>query len=173
MHHRLIDLSLEIGMLALQFRNVGLKRHLGSPFCFLDNVAREGGYRPNSPSIEQRRNSVPPKKDPVERPVVAFLSAVKCAMRPPFGDVSRAGFERVSQARNLVMTDSMSEQEQADIRLAFSRLKQEHNDFDAAINAMIAVGCDTIQIQRMKKKKLAIKDKLRDLEDRIIPDIIA
>ena len=48
----------------------------------------------------------------------------------------------------------MSDQEQADIRLEFSRLKQEHADFDAAINAMIATNCDPLQIQRMKKKKL-------------------
>ncbi|MFC3206976.1 MAG: YdcH family protein [Mesorhizobium sp.] len=67
----------------------------------------------------------------------------------------------------------MSEQEQADIRLEFSRLKQDHADFDAAINAMIAVGCDPLQIQRMKKKKLSLKDRLKALEDRIIPDIIA
>ena len=46
-------------------------------------------------------------------------------------------------------------------------------DFDAAINAMIAMGCDALQIQRMKKKKLALKDRLKNLEDRIIPDIIA
>ena len=67
----------------------------------------------------------------------------------------------------------MSEQEQAGIRLEFARLKQEHADFDAAIDAMIATGCDTLQIQRMKKKKLAIKDRLKDLEDKVIPDIIA
>jgi hypothetical protein len=67
----------------------------------------------------------------------------------------------------------MSEQEQAGIRLEFARLKQEHADFDAAINAMIATGCDALQIQRMKKKKLAIKDRLKDLEDKVIPDIIA
>jgi hypothetical protein len=67
----------------------------------------------------------------------------------------------------------MSEQEQAEIRLEFARLKQEHMDLDAAINAMIATGCDALQIQRMKKKKLQIKDRLTALEDRIIPDIIA
>ena len=67
----------------------------------------------------------------------------------------------------------MSEQEQAEVRLEFARLKQDHTDFDAAINAMIAQGCDTLQIQRMKKKKLFIKDRLLALEDRIIPDIIA
>ncbi|TIU16990.1 MAG: DUF465 domain-containing protein, partial [Mesorhizobium sp.] len=52
----------------------------------------------------------------------------------------------------------MSDQEQADTRLEFSRLKQEHADFDAAINAMIAMNCDPLQIQRMKKKKLVLKD---------------
>jgi len=67
----------------------------------------------------------------------------------------------------------MSDQEQAAIRLEFARLKQEHADFDAAINAMIAMGCEALQVQRMKKKKLGIKDRLKDLEDRIIPDIIA
>jgi hypothetical protein len=67
----------------------------------------------------------------------------------------------------------MSEQEQAEIRLEFARLKQEHADFDVAINAMIAMGCDPLTIQRMKKKKLVLKDKLKVLEDRIIPDIIA
>ena len=70
-------------------------------------------------------------------------------------------------------TEDMSEQEQAEIRLEFARLKQEHMDLDAAINAMIATGCDALQIQRMKKKKLAIKDRLTRLEDKIIPDIIA
>lgn len=67
----------------------------------------------------------------------------------------------------------MSEQDQADLRLQFARLKMEHADYDAAIEAMTAVGCNMMQIQRMKKKKLAIKDKLQKLEDQIIPDIIA
>lgn len=67
----------------------------------------------------------------------------------------------------------MSEQEQAEIRLQIARLRQEHADFDAAINAMIATGCEPLGIQRMKKKKLALKDRLSRLEDRVIPDIIA
>ncbi|UXN03542.1 MULTISPECIES: YdcH family protein [unclassified Bartonella] len=66
-----------------------------------------------------------------------------------------------------------SEQEQVEVKLAVARLKQDHADFDAAINAMSAQGCDPLQIQRIKKKKLAIKDQLQKLEDQIIPDIIA
>ena len=67
----------------------------------------------------------------------------------------------------------MADQEQADIRLLVARLRQEHEDYDAAINAMIEVGCEALRIQRMKKKKLVIKDKLSKLEDQLIPDIIA
>ncbi|MBB4003959.1 MAG: YdcH family protein [Aurantimonas endophytica] len=67
----------------------------------------------------------------------------------------------------------MADQEQAGLRLQVARLRQEHADFDAAVNAMEAMGCDRLQVQRMKKKKLAIKDRLQDLEDQIIPDISA
>jgi len=54
-----------------------------------------------------------------------------------------------------------------------ARLRHEHEDFDVAINAMMQTGCDQLRVQRMKKKKLAIKDKIIELEDQIIPDIIA
>jgi len=67
----------------------------------------------------------------------------------------------------------MADQEQADIRLSLAKLRQEHEDYDAAINAMLATGCDALRIQRMKKKKLVIKDKITALEDQVIPDIIA
>jgi hypothetical protein len=67
----------------------------------------------------------------------------------------------------------MGDQEQATLRLQAARLRQEHADFDAAINAMEITGCDRLQIQRMKKKKLAVKDRLQDVEDQIIPDISA
>ncbi len=67
----------------------------------------------------------------------------------------------------------MPDQDQADVRLIVARLRQEHEDFDIAINAMIATGCDQLRVQRMKKKKLVIKDRLTKLEDQIIPDITA
>ncbi|QPC85829.1 DUF465 domain-containing protein [Mesorhizobium sp. NBSH29] len=67
----------------------------------------------------------------------------------------------------------MSDQAKAEIRLEYSRLKQEHADFDAAIDAMMAMACDPLQVQRMKKKKLTIKDRMTNLEDRMVPDIIA
>jgi hypothetical protein len=77
------------------------------------------------------------------------------------------------RAGAMLHTEVMSDQDQTEIRLEYAKLKQEHADFDAAISAMIATGCDPLQVQRMKKKKLAVKDRLVKLEDRIIPDIIA
>ncbi len=67
----------------------------------------------------------------------------------------------------------MADQDQAEIRMAVARIRQEHDDYHAAIDAMTKVGCDPLQIQRMKKKKLDLKDQLMKLEDRSIPDIIA
>ncbi|MCP1198819.1 YdcH family protein [Notoacmeibacter sp. MSK16QG-6] len=67
----------------------------------------------------------------------------------------------------------MSDQEQAELRLQLARLKQEHADYDVAIGAMMQTGCDALRIQRMKKKKLVLKDKISQLEDGTLPDIIA
>lgn len=67
----------------------------------------------------------------------------------------------------------MPDQDQADVRLVLARLRQEHEDYDAAINAMMQTNCEALRIQRMKKKKLVIKDKMTQIEDQIIPDIIA
>ena len=67
----------------------------------------------------------------------------------------------------------MSEQDQAELRMALARLRQDHADFDAAVQAMLKTGCDPLQIQRMKKKKLTIKDQMMRLEDQVLPDIIA
>ncbi|RWX79041.1 DUF465 domain-containing protein [Neorhizobium lilium] len=67
----------------------------------------------------------------------------------------------------------MADQEQADVRLTLAKLRQEHEDYDAAINAMIKVGCDALRVQRMKKKKLSIKDRMTQIEDQLVPDIIA
>ena len=65
------------------------------------------------------------------------------------------------------------DQEQAQARMKLAKLQLEHDDIHAAIDAMIAQRCDPLQIQRMKKKKLEIKDALTSARSRIIPDIIA
>jgi hypothetical protein len=69
---------------------------------------------------------------------------------------------------------TMSAEEEGAVRLELVELRQEHRDLDAAISTMIESGkIDTIRIQRMKKRKLVLKDRIALLEDRLLPDIIA
>ncbi|MBK9082210.1 MAG: DUF465 domain-containing protein [Rhizobiales bacterium] len=64
--------------------------------------------------------------------------------------------------------------EQGDILLELEKLRQEHRDLDAAIGALVKVGAgDQLQIQRLKKRKLVLRDRLSFLEDQLTPDIIA
>ena len=68
----------------------------------------------------------------------------------------------------------LTDEEEREIRRELAELRQEHRDLDAAIAAMAeAANVDTIRIQRMKKRKLVLKDRITGLEDRILPDIIA
>nr|WP_245514374.1 DUF465 domain-containing protein [Camelimonas lactis] len=55
-----------------------------------------------------------------------------------------------------------------------ARLRQEHRDLDAAIVALSEAGSvDLLQLQRLKKRKLLLKDRIRRLQDELTPDIIA
>jgi hypothetical protein len=64
--------------------------------------------------------------------------------------------------------------EQQALRAQLQQLQQEHRDLDAAINALQqAPGSDLIQLQRLKKRKLGLKDKIGFVEDQLTPDIIA
>ena len=54
------------------------------------------------------------------------------------------------------------------------QLKIEHRDLDDSIRALSAQTLvDQLQIARLKKKKLVLKDRIMRLEDQLIPDIIA
>ena len=60
------------------------------------------------------------------------------------------------------------------LQIELEVLKQEHRDLDEAVLALEERGIrDQLTIQRLKKKKLALKDKIDLIEDRLTPDIIA
>ena len=60
------------------------------------------------------------------------------------------------------------------LRVELEVFRQEHRDLDEAIAAMQATGtADQLTLQRLKKKKLRLKDMIALIEDRLTPDIIA
>ena len=68
----------------------------------------------------------------------------------------------------------MTDEDERALREQLARLQQEHRDLDAAIAALIASpGADLIQVQRLKKRKLMLRDRIRAIEDQLTPDIIA
>jgi hypothetical protein len=67
-----------------------------------------------------------------------------------------------------------TKEEERELREQLARLQQEHRDLDAAIAALqVSPSSDLIQVQRLKKRKLVLRDKIRDIEDQLTPDIIA
>jgi len=61
-----------------------------------------------------------------------------------------------------------------EMRKRLEMLRIEHRDLDAAIDALTAAGAtDQLQLARLKKRKLKLKDQIALLEDYLIPDIIA
>ncbi len=60
------------------------------------------------------------------------------------------------------------------IKARLEQLRSEHRDLDAAIARLSeAAPFDTLQVQRLKKRKLVLKDLITRLESQLVPDIIA
>ncbi len=72
------------------------------------------------------------------------------------------------------MADKLGDGERASLQAELEHLRQEHRDLDAAIEALLHLGSvDQLQVQRLKKHKLALRDRLSFIEDQLTPDIIA
>jgi hypothetical protein len=68
----------------------------------------------------------------------------------------------------------MTKDEEQELKATLTRLMQEHRDLDAAIEALQnAPGRDRLQIQRLKKHKLQLRDRIEAIQDQLTPDIIA
>ncbi|MEV8521394.1 DUF465 domain-containing protein [Dyella marensis] len=68
----------------------------------------------------------------------------------------------------------MQVQDPAEIAHLLAELRVEHRDLDVAIEALaVAMGRDELQLTRMKKRKLLLKDTIARLESRLIPDLDA
>jgi hypothetical protein len=69
---------------------------------------------------------------------------------------------------------NFSNEERRIIRDQIERLREEHRDLDVAIEALTTAGAaDRLQLQRLKKRKLWLRDRMTRLGDDLTPDIIA
>ena len=69
---------------------------------------------------------------------------------------------------------TMTDEEESELRAQLARLLQEHRDLDAAIAALQdSPGADILQVQRLKKRKLYLRDRINAIEDQLTPDSIA
>jgi len=68
----------------------------------------------------------------------------------------------------------LSEAEKVQIQQRLQALEIEHHDLDDVIDRLaIDPSLDRLQLQRLKKRKLLLKDQIARLRTRLIPDIIA
>jgi hypothetical protein len=64
--------------------------------------------------------------------------------------------------------------ETQEIEQRLGLLREEHRDLDMAISALLeSPNADQLQVARMKRRKLRIKDEIQLLESQLVPDIIA
>lgn len=86
-----------------------------------------------------------------------------------------SGVRRVRKSNgSFIMTDKLADAERASLQAELEHLRQEHRDLDAAIDALLHLGAvDQLQVQRLKKRKLMLRDRLSFIEDQLTPDIIA
>lgn len=69
---------------------------------------------------------------------------------------------------------SLTKEQEAELGLELATKRQEHSDLDAAIHTLIqSQFADRMLIQRLKKRKLTLKDRIAQLENILLPDIIA
>ena len=68
----------------------------------------------------------------------------------------------------------MTDEEEQILKAKLAALRQEHGDLDAAIAAISgSPHCDLLQLTRLKKRKLQLKDLIALIEDSLLPDITA
>ena len=71
-------------------------------------------------------------------------------------------------------SDKISMKTEEVLRVELEFFRQEHSDLDQAITILCnSAATDRLMLQRLKKNKLQLKDKIKRLEDRLTPDIIA
>jgi hypothetical protein len=70
------------------------------------------------------------------------------------------------------MTSEVTAPDEVALRAKLAELSQEHRDLDTAIEALLGTH-DMLQLTRLKKRKLQLKDQIAKIQNQLLPDIIA
>ncbi len=69
---------------------------------------------------------------------------------------------------------SLTQEQETELGIELATKRQEHADLDAAIHTLVqSKMADRMLLQRLKKRKLSLKDRIVQLENILLPDIIA
>lgn len=138
---------------------------------FLASPSGEVGVQIEAKFRDQRKRFV-------TGPAIVAISPGRALARP--GPRLHSRFQRAPASAGVIRAkcgmahSEMSEEERAALSIQLERLREEHRDLDAAIEALLLAGqADQLQLQRLKKRKLLLRDRLTQLEDALTPDIIA
>jgi hypothetical protein len=72
------------------------------------------------------------------------------------------------------MSGQVTRPDEVAARAKMAALSQEHRDLDAAIEAVAVTGAgDQLALSRLKKRKLQLKDEITEINNSLLPDIIA
>jgi len=90
-------------------------------------------------------------------------------------DIPRSCFHNLVQSHRVFqLTYTMTNEDERELETELARLQQEHRDLDAAIDALHqSPAPDLLRLQRLKKRKLQLRDRIAFIEDQLTPDIIA
>ena len=110
------------------------------------------------------------------RSPAANIKSTRPSLRnQPAGRIFPQPFDIALQIRRVFqLTYLMTDQDDRELQTELARLQQEHRDLDAAIDALHqSPAPDLLRLQRLKKRKLQLRDRIAFIEDQITPDIIA
>ena len=119
-----------------------------------------------------RQGAIAPAGPPKPRAVFARRTA-RTRLRTAL--TGRILFSEPFAISSLVSTKYiMTDDDERELQTELARLQQEHRDLDAAIDALHqSPAPDLLRLQRLKKRKLQLRDRIAFIEDQITPDIIA
>jgi hypothetical protein len=107
-------------------------------------------------------------------PVLARFFVNLLAERAGREDIRCSASATFAISSAFAIKNTMTDEDERELETELARLQQEHRDLDAAIDALHqSPAPDLLRLQRLKKRKLQLRDRIAFIEDQITPDIIA